>query len=228
MALNRKACGERPLLPSTKDVWIGNIPLKTAYPRIHALALLKEGVISDFGSLENGGWRWNITLRRRLFDWEVQLWNDFANLLNSVASGSYSVDSLRWAANSNSFYSPKSFCILAKNANNGSDDLWRLVWANVAPPKAEVFLWRLLLGKIPIMVELAKRGVLHRGSIGCPLFSSGNESINHLFCHCRVSWALWQHFCSIWNIQLVMPGMRLCSEILLLTRVISLISLCYA
>ena len=61
--------GERAKL--WEDIKWDNISLRSAFPRIFALASCKMGVVKEFGSWENSVWMWDVRLRRRLFDWEV-------------------------------------------------------------------------------------------------------------------------------------------------------------
>ncbi|GMI79579.1 hypothetical protein HRI_001627200 [Hibiscus trionum] len=54
------------------DVWISEAPLQIIFLRVFALSINKSGKVLDFGSKINLSWVWNIVLRRRLFDWEVE------------------------------------------------------------------------------------------------------------------------------------------------------------
>ncbi|KAK8540274.1 hypothetical protein V6N13_048657 [Hibiscus sabdariffa] len=53
--------------------------------------------------LEDGVWNWSIHLRRRLFDWELDEWNLFNEVLANIKIGSLAEDSLRWVADSNAY-----------------------------------------------------------------------------------------------------------------------------
>ncbi|KAE8658271.1 hypothetical protein F3Y22_tig00116973pilonHSYRG00090 [Hibiscus syriacus] len=37
------------------------------------------------------------------------------------------------------------------------DPIWKLIWANLAPPKVEAFVWRVMQHIVPVLVELLKR-----------------------------------------------------------------------
>lgn len=50
-------------------------------------------------------------------------------------------------------------------------------WVNLAPIKVNVFSWRLRLDKLPVMVNLEKRG-RHIHSLLCPLCDDGVELAN--------------------------------------------------
>ncbi|KAK3188625.1 hypothetical protein Dsin_028186 [Dipteronia sinensis] len=64
--------------------------IKSAYPRIFALSYRKECSIKEFGTWIYGNWRWEIALRRPLFDWIGKLINEevFKLLWSSCSNGS--------------------------------------------------------------------------------------------------------------------------------------------
>ncbi|KAE8711625.1 hypothetical protein F3Y22_tig00110283pilonHSYRG00109 [Hibiscus syriacus] len=70
-----------------------------------------------------------IQLRRQLFEWEKALWQDF---FKSNITGSKNINSTT------------------------ADKMWKSVWAGVAPPKVEAFLWRAILERIPVKSELLR------------------------------------------------------------------------
>ncbi|KAK9045815.1 hypothetical protein V6N11_051720 [Hibiscus sabdariffa] len=57
------------------------------------------GKVVDFGSKIEGVWFWKIELRRPLFGWGLQLWENFLSCLNQVASRSSAKDGLKWKSN---------------------------------------------------------------------------------------------------------------------------------
>ncbi|KAL4320070.1 hypothetical protein GQ457_18G013800 [Hibiscus cannabinus] len=91
---------------------------------------------------------------------------------------------------------------------NGSmeKDIWRLVWSKLAPPKVEVFLWKTIKGRLPVGTELLKHNINVPWSGKCILCSREAETVSHLLCHCHVASKVWQKWCEVWNICLVMPG----------------------
>ncbi|OMP09544.1 hypothetical protein COLO4_05373 [Corchorus olitorius] len=58
------------------DHWIGDGPLNLRFPRIFSLAVDKDARIADLRTLDNAEWRWSIRLKRNLFSWETEQWND--------------------------------------------------------------------------------------------------------------------------------------------------------
>ncbi|KAE8720799.1 FRIGIDA-like protein 4a-like [Hibiscus syriacus] len=84
------------------------------------------------------------------------------------------VDHLSWIGSPNGRYCPRLYCRDASIFKNDKDSLWSLVWANLAPPKVEAFVSKLLQHRIPSSVELAKRGGVKFGvgSMNVALFKS--------------------------------------------------------
>ncbi|GMI91917.1 hypothetical protein HRI_002861000 [Hibiscus trionum] len=61
-------------------------------------------------------------------------------------------------------------------------------------------------GKIPIKLELIKRGVLPQNDDLYPVCKVSAETIPHLFCHCYCAWKLWSKWCRVWKVCIVMPA----------------------
>ncbi|XVF77531.1 hypothetical protein PTKIN_Ptkin14bG0052200 [Pterospermum kingtungense] len=62
--------------------WISSVILKNRFPKIFALSSIKDGAVKEYGRLINNKWVWNIPLRKRLFSWERQQWNELMAVLN--------------------------------------------------------------------------------------------------------------------------------------------------
>jgi len=63
-------------------------------------------------------------------------------------------------------------------------------WNIKALPAAQVMAWRVLKNKIVTKVNLARHKVVVE-SIICCFCGLKEESINHLFFKCRISWLVW-------------------------------------
>ncbi|XVF38655.1 hypothetical protein REPUB_Repub20aG0121200 [Reevesia pubescens] len=92
------------------DDWVEYGTLKSRFPRIFALAIKKVGKVNEFGVWNEGSWSWNIQLRRRLFDWEMDQWNDFQLVLADYAINLKTNDTLVWKFSPNGAYIVGSFC----------------------------------------------------------------------------------------------------------------------
>ncbi|GMJ11562.1 hypothetical protein HRI_004825400 [Hibiscus trionum] len=188
------------------DSWLCDSPLQSLFPRIFTLSTNKAGKVSEFGSKIGPNWVWNMSLRRRLFDWENVQWSDFMNLLNNFASVGFNQDTLVWKASGNGIFSIKSCRNMLHLGSTFSFDWKKYVWFGAAPPKVELFLWRVLNNGIPVRVNLARRGVNSGLSRTCPLCEAWDESAEHLFLHCHFSWRIWAKLASIWDMNIVLPS----------------------
>ncbi|XP_071741318.1 uncharacterized protein [Rutidosis leptorrhynchoides] len=61
---------------------------------------------------------------------------------------------------------------------------------NLIPKKIEIFAWRTLKRRIPVRIELDKRGInLH--SVRCPVCDDDLESVNHSIVSCKFASDVW-------------------------------------
>ncbi|KAL4296867.1 hypothetical protein GQ457_12G029750 [Hibiscus cannabinus] len=180
--------------------------LKLSFPRVFGLVLKKSGKVCEFGSKVEGKWIWSFKVRRALFSWEQAVWDEFIRIINKGAADSGTMDVLKWEHASNGVYSTKKLCELESALGSTEDKIWKLVWSGLAPPKVEGFLWKVILGRIPTLVELDKRGALHSSSTRCALCSRDEETVNHIFCLCEIGWKVWSKWVNEWRIRLVFPN----------------------
>ncbi|XP_071738932.1 uncharacterized protein [Rutidosis leptorrhynchoides] len=85
--------------------------------------------------------------------------------------------------------------ILHTNNSNASGTMRNML----VPKKVEVFVWRVLKGRILVLIELDKRGVgLH--SVRCPICDNDIESINHSLLSYDKVRDVWDKIFGWWNI----------------------------
>ncbi|KAK2654624.1 hypothetical protein Ddye_014480 [Dipteronia dyeriana] len=167
------------------DVKWNFIPLKIVFPRIYALAINKDGMVRDFGRFEDSKWKWEVSMRRELFDWEIDQWNCFLVSLESINIWENFQDAVAWSYNPNGMSSFKSFKRHLEN-NGGANDHFDcpFLWKGICPPKVEIFLWQLLKGKVLVRGVLNRFGMSKIACLDCPLCGRELKSINHLFLQC--------------------------------------------
>ncbi|KAE8658299.1 hypothetical protein F3Y22_tig00116971pilonHSYRG00100 [Hibiscus syriacus] len=120
---------------------------------------------------------------RTSFVWEKEIWDNFIAVLNRAAASLSSTDYVIWTGSPDGQYYPKRFCEIVSSADSAEEQVWNLVWAKLAPPKVESFIWKAVHGRVPMLVELLKRGVAPNDSPNCVLCCKEAESIAHLFFH---------------------------------------------
>ncbi|XP_021299953.1 uncharacterized protein LOC110428443 [Herrania umbratica] len=136
------------------DEWIGTGTLAQMFPRIFALANNKNGRIAEYDRWEENVWRWDISLRRNLFDWEVTQWDRLETLLIDVQISKTLKDDMVWKGEANGLYTTKSFCKKLMEPTDMRDKIWKNIWASLAPHRIEAFVWQLLHGKVGVKEEL--------------------------------------------------------------------------
>ncbi|KAK3224854.1 hypothetical protein Dsin_004716 [Dipteronia sinensis] len=174
------------------------MPLKDAYPRLYALSINKTGPISEFGKWEGKVWRLDFQLRRKLFDWELDVWNVFTNTLAGVKMQKLVADTIAWSYYPKGLYTVSSFrrCVEDYNAEEVSE--FGKVWYGFSPPKVELFIWQLLHGRILVCEVLKRYGISNRGA--CPLCGRSEETVDHLFLFCPWTSSVWNSCMGWWSV----------------------------
>ncbi|XP_071740621.1 uncharacterized protein [Rutidosis leptorrhynchoides] len=68
----------------------------------------------------------------------------------------------------------------------------------LVPKKVEIFIWRARRGRIPVRLELDKRGIdLH--SVRCPVCDGGIESVEHILFSCQFAQDVWLKVLNWWG-----------------------------
>ncbi|KAK9007027.1 hypothetical protein V6N11_019355 [Hibiscus sabdariffa] len=80
----------------------------------------------------------------------------------------------------------------------------KVVWLGLAPPKVEAFGWLILHERVPVKVELLKRGIISLPDDRCPFCNKERETVEHLFFTCFVSWKIWNSIANYWGLSLVL------------------------
>ncbi|KAE8661369.1 putative ATP binding protein [Hibiscus syriacus] len=112
-----------------------------------------------------------------------------------------------WSGNGEGCFSAKS-CInifLDQDGIQQKMETWeRHIWAGIAPPRVETFVWQVAHQRVGVKKELLKRGVVGIDDPLCSLCGKEMELVTHLFLHYEV-WGLWARLLNIWNLFFVIP-----------------------
>nr|GEU68220.1 RNA-directed DNA polymerase, eukaryota [Tanacetum cinerariifolium] len=74
-------------------------------------------------------------------------------------------------------------------------------WNRFIPNKVNVFIWRLMLNKLPTRVNLDMRDI-DVGSLLCPICLEDLETVNHIIFSCNMAKDLWSLFAKRWEIDI--------------------------
>ncbi|XP_071694498.1 uncharacterized protein [Rutidosis leptorrhynchoides] len=118
---------------------------------------------------------------------------ELSNLLRSISFDLNSQESWRWSLAPNGIFTVKKLYqqldkeILGYAVVNHPQESLR---NNLVPKKIEIFVWRALKKRLPVRVELDKRGIdLH--SVRCPICDDDLESVDHSLINCKFSMDVW-------------------------------------
>jgi hypothetical protein len=81
------------------------------------------------------------------------------------------------------------------------------IWKSLASSKVVALSWKGLLDRIPTRDNLAKRHVFPpNASLLRVLCNEVNESTNHLFLHCNVTWKIWSKILNWLEVNTITPA----------------------
>ncbi|GJR72697.1 RNA-directed DNA polymerase, eukaryota, reverse transcriptase zinc-binding domain protein [Tanacetum coccineum] len=75
-------------------------------------------------------------------------------------------------------------------------------WNRLVPKKVNIFVWRAIKGKLPVRVELDKRGI-DLDTILCPCCGDMVESCDHSLILCNMAMSVWENIFSWWKLGMV-------------------------
>ncbi|XP_071723852.1 uncharacterized protein [Rutidosis leptorrhynchoides] len=182
-----------------KDVWIGNEVLKDKFKRLSRFdndinASVKDRVIWD-GAKGAGNWSW----AREPFERAKDELEGLTKLISGAVLHPEKKDAWRWALGTNGLFTTKA---LTDMINSGlltsSDSNCETLRNKLVPKKVEVFVWRARKLRLPVLVELDKRGIdLH--SVRCPLCDEDIETVNNSLILCKHVFAVWSKVFDWWG-----------------------------
>lgn len=92
-----------------KGKWIADASLKRKFPRLYLISLQRDEAVANMEFWGESHWQWNLTWRRYLFQWEMQLLEDLLKTLQDSNLSNNISDKVRWTHNSKGCFTFKSF-----------------------------------------------------------------------------------------------------------------------
>ncbi|XP_071741314.1 uncharacterized protein [Rutidosis leptorrhynchoides] len=173
------------------DIWVGDTRLKDKFPRLFPLELDQNATVKDRVTFDNGSWsfswEWSRMLSGRLcgeLDGLIRQVQQISGLVNGGSSWVCKLDD-------SGVYKTKAMTkriddiILADHGFDISTMRNRMI-----PQKVWLFIWRALRQRIPVRIELEKRGV-DLDSVLCPLCNDYPESVEHSIFQCKHAVEVW-------------------------------------
>ncbi|XP_019447203.1 PREDICTED: uncharacterized protein LOC109350421 [Lupinus angustifolius] len=191
-----------------RDIWVGGECLKNCFERLFQVTLNKDACISSMDEWRNGVWCWLLNWRRSLFLWEQDEVNDLLNKVEEVRLVQGNEDGWLWVHDKNGTYSVRNaYKVLQNEVRNDNYLHYKRLWASKVPSKLKCFAWRLFVGGVPTRMNLARRGII--GSLPstlCAFCGELEESSDHLFFTCSLSYSVWQKLYSLFGIYSILPS----------------------
>ena len=129
-------------------------------------------------------WHWNLLWRRNLFVWKLQLEKQLDEVLAQAGFKSDSNDRRIWCLQNSGTFSTNSFTEAVVKLQVGDQELFKhaaKVWCKIAPPKVELLVWFLVLGKLNTKDRFASFNIINGAETMCVLCNEKEECIKHLF-----------------------------------------------
>ncbi|XP_071715131.1 uncharacterized protein [Rutidosis leptorrhynchoides] len=182
------------------DIWLGDNKLSVIFPRLYRLetdptATVEQRLSSNGPGGSNGNWAWARAPTGRVR-------GELDDLLQRVSGIQCSdrEDKYSWVLDNNKNFTVKKLSGICDEKilptiNNNAVTLRN----NLVPKKIEIFIWRLMKKRLPVRIELDKRGIdLH--SVRCPVCDDGLESTDHTLPFCSYAFEIWNRVYSWWGL----------------------------
>ncbi|XP_071700330.1 uncharacterized protein [Rutidosis leptorrhynchoides] len=183
------------------DPWLTEQPLKTVYKRLYHMKKNSRATVMDrisWSDLQQPTflWDWSRTPTGRTRE-------DLDNLTNRLSlyvKSDRSDDTWIWkSSNKGSFCTKTVARVINENVNiHTNSSRYVTLRNNFVPLKVEVFIWRLIRGRLPVRVELDKRGI-DLNSVRCPLCDDDVETLDHAFIFCKYAMDVWERVYKWWG-----------------------------
>ncbi|GKV48452.1 hypothetical protein SLEP1_g55265 [Rubroshorea leprosula] len=186
------------------DEWCGEICLANKFPRLYILSTGKDKECFQMGRALNGTWRWNLTWRRTLHQWEEETAKELQNMIEKLRISPGSADNWKWIHSPDGEYSTATaYALLTKQRREEEEaELHKRIWNPSIPSKVAAFNWKVLLDRIPTKLNLLKRGVIkEEEERKCVLCEEEEEDSSHLFLKCKIVKWLWRACANWWGIK---------------------------
>ncbi|XP_068479065.1 uncharacterized protein [Phaseolus vulgaris] len=113
-----------------KDVWVGNLNLKTVFPRLHSLSLNQGEKVGEAGVWVGSEWRWSLRWRCARFVWESIMEEDLLRLISQTNLYKKVKGYQVWRNEESGMFLVKSaYDHLTNPVNSNQNLVWKGIWA---------------------------------------------------------------------------------------------------
>ncbi|KAJ9567941.1 hypothetical protein OSB04_003907 [Centaurea solstitialis] len=185
-----------------EESWVEAGKLKDTFRRLFLLESSRGATIAERGEIVDGVWRWSWKWRREPRGRELGELEGLMKALEGFSPKINVEDRDFWKLDPKGEFSVKRLRKEFVGAGERGVTLdRRTLWLKAIPKKVCIFLWRARLGRLPVRVELAKRGI-DIPSVLCPRCEKGEESVEHALVGCEKVIPLWKRIGRWWKINI--------------------------
>ncbi|GKB86160.1 RNA-directed DNA polymerase, eukaryota, reverse transcriptase zinc-binding domain protein [Tanacetum coccineum] len=180
--------------------WTDGGRLMDRFHRLFHLDRHKDGVVADKGNWVEGIWRW-------VWDWTRAPRGRVVRELEALEAcvGNTNIllnhkDRWKWLLADNGIFSVKALTKLIEEKCIGvGNNIGETIRNKLVPKKVNIFMCRVGRGRLPVRVELDKRGIdLH--TLLCPSCDEACETIDHSLVFCNDAMNIWGKVFEWWKI----------------------------
>ena len=169
------------------DRWCEAGILKRIFPRLFAISLQKNLLVSQLGEWNENIWAWDLRWRRGLYEVENEEVSRLKYIIEQKEPIREREDGVYWKHSGKSYYPTK--CIMAKINESYTPPLSKpivnIIWQNSIAPRAKLSVWVANLEKLKTGDFLLGKGIINPQEATCPFCNLEMESNSHILFSCR-------------------------------------------
>ncbi|XP_057763530.1 uncharacterized protein LOC130983559 [Arachis stenosperma] len=193
-----------------EDVWLVGGSLKDRFPRLFSVSNQVGSVIGECGFWDGFEWVWSFQWRRELFQWELELLSALHESLRPVKLINNREDRVVWKYDRRGIFTTNSFVQVMQEElipeEVTSYSFTRTIWKGLVPPRVELFVWFVLIGRVNTKDRLSRLGIISQDDITCVLCNNEVEDVRHLFLGCVFAWQVWSAWILAFGRRWTYPG----------------------
>ncbi|XP_071708911.1 uncharacterized protein [Rutidosis leptorrhynchoides] len=192
-----KSIGDGSSTSFWSDTWLGNISFCDRFPRLFRLEAAKDVTVKQ--RVGNSGDSTRLDWHRDPSGRTLGELHALADILSGVSLNNNSVDKWSWNLDINGCFTVRKLSTLVdEKIIEIGNNLVETACNNLIPRKLEIFAWRVFKKRLPLRIELDKRGI-DLPSVRCPLCDDGLETIDHALIFCKESIKVWSRVFNWWG-----------------------------
>ena len=185
------------------DRWVENGRLCDRFPRLYHLDRRKETSVVERGEWVDNRWVWVWDWVRNIRGRVSKELEELIGVLQHVLISNNCRDHWKWSLGEDGEFTVKELSRLIEEKilelDIGGQET---IWNKLVPKKVNIFVWRALRGRLPVRVELDRRGV-DLDSVLCPSCKSFVETCTHSLITCDLAMGVWDKIFNWWKVGIV-------------------------